>query len=431
MPREQGEDTTAHTTGGRPRLRAPAGAAPACRLHVQCLGVLVAAIACLARARSPSPSVVRRRQAPPRRARPTTRPCDGLDIHFIHVRSRHPNALPLIMTHGWPGSVFELLKTIGPLTDPTAHGGRAEDAFDLVLPSMPGYGFSEKPKGTGWSPDRIARAWDVLMTRLGYTRYVAQGGDWGAIIADVMGRQAPPGLLGIHVNRQDRAATIPPDVAKALSHGEPAPAGLTAEEWAVFDQIKDFSKQGTGYAVIMATRPQTIGYGLADSPVGLAAWVYDTFAEWVFTRGDPERSLTRDDVLDNITLYWVTNTAVSSARLYWENTLNFFAPKHVALPVAVSAFPDEIYAAPRRWAERAYPKLIYYNKLNKGGHFAAWEQPQLFTEELRAAFKSLRELEAGWWDAHNARVSPRRTRQHRRHDRYGLNRAGGGSGLPV
>ena len=262
---------------------------------------------------------------------------DGLDIHFMHVRSRHPNALPLIMTHGWPGSVFELLKVIGPLTDPTAYGGRAEDAFDLVLPSIPGFGFSGKPMGTGWGPDRIARAWDVLMKRLGYTRYVSQGGDWGAIISDVMARQAPPGLLGIHVNRFDRSATIPPEVAKALNNGDPAPADLTAEERAVFDQIKDFYKTGTGYSVMMGTRPQTIGYSLADSPVGLAAWCYEKFADWVFTR---------DEMLDDITLYWLTNTRTSGARLYWENNAHFNAVD-VSIPAAVTVFPGEIYQAPK------------------------------------------------------------------------------------
>jgi pimeloyl-ACP methyl ester carboxylesterase len=314
---------------------------------------------------------------------------DGLDIHFIHVRSRHPNALPLIMTHGWPGSVFELLKVIGPLSDPTAHGGGAEDAFDLVLPTMPGYGFSEKPKTTSWGPDRVARAWDVLMKRLGYTRYVSQGGDWGAVISDVMARQAPPGLLGIHVNRLDRSATIPPEVAKALNNGDPAPADLTAEERAVFDQIKDFYKTGTGYATMMGTRPQTIGYSLADSPVGLAARVYDKFADWVFTRGEPERSLTRDEMLDDITLYWLTNTGTSGARLYWENNANPNAVD-ISIPAAVTVFPGEIYQAPKSWAERAYHQLIYYHRVDKGGHFAAWEQPQLFSEEIRAAFRSLR-----------------------------------------
>jgi pimeloyl-ACP methyl ester carboxylesterase len=315
---------------------------------------------------------------------------DGVDIHFIHVRSRHPNALPLIMTHGWPGSVFELLKVIGPLTNPTAFGGRAEDAFDLVLPSIPGFGFSGKPTGTGWGPNRIARAWDVLMKRLGYTRYVSQGGDWGAIVSDAMARQAPPGLLGIHVNRLERAATIPPDVAEALTNGEPAPADLTAEERAVFDQIRDFYKTGSGYAAIMGTRPQTIGYGLADSPVGLATWIYDKFADWVFTRGEPERALTRDEILDGITLYWLTNTGTSSARLYWENNANNVGAFEISIPAAVTIFPGEIYQPPKSWAERAYYNLIYYHQVDKGGHFAAWEEPQLFSEEIRAAFRSLR-----------------------------------------
>jgi pimeloyl-ACP methyl ester carboxylesterase len=316
---------------------------------------------------------------------------DGLDIHFIHVRSRYPNAMPLIMTHGWPGSVFELLKVIGPLTDPTAHGGVAEDAFDLVLPSMPGYGFSEKPKTTSWGPDRIARAWDVvLMQRLGYTRYVSQGGDWGAVISDVMARQAPPGLLGIHVNRLDRSATIPPEVAKALNNGDPAPPDLTAEERAVFDQIKDFYKKGTGYSAMMGTRPQTIGYSLADSPAGLAAWIYEKFADWTYTDGHPERALTKDEMLDDITLHWLTNTETSGARLYWENNANNFNAVDISIPAAVTVFPGEIYQAPKSWTERAYHKLIYYHRVDKGGHFAAWEQPQLFSEEIRAAFRSLR-----------------------------------------
>jgi pimeloyl-ACP methyl ester carboxylesterase len=315
---------------------------------------------------------------------------DGLDIHFIHIRSRHPNAMPLIMTHGWPGSVFEFLKTIGPLTDPTAYGGRAEDAFDLVLPSIPGFGFSEKPKGTGWSPERIARAWDVLMKRLGYTQYVSQGGDWGAIISEVMGRQAPPGLLAIHLNRFDRSSTIPPEVAKALSNGEPAPAHLTTEERAAVDHTREFYKNGLGYAAIMGTRPQTIGYSLADSPAGLAAWFYEKFAEWVFTRGEPERSLTRDEMLDDITLYWLTNTGTSSARIYWENNANP-AMTNVSIPTALTVFPGEIYQVPKSWAEGAYRKLIYYHRVDKGGHFAAWEEPQLFSEEIRAAFRSLRQ----------------------------------------
>src|SRR6266850_2556793 len=275
---------------------------------------------------------------------------DGLDIHFMHVRSRHPNALPLIMTHGWPGSVFELLKVIGPLTDPTAHGGRAEDAFDLVLPSMPGYDFSEKPQGTGWGPERIARAWDVLMKRLGYTRYVSQGGDWGSVVSDVMARQAPAGLLGIHVNMP---ATVPPEIAKALSSGEPAPAGLSPEEQAAYEQMDALYTKGSGYALMMVTRPQTLGYSLADSPVGLAAWFYDKFADWTYSGGELERSLTRDEMLDDITLYWLTNTGTSGARLYWENNANNFNAVDIALPAAIAVFPGEIYQAPRSWAERS------------------------------------------------------------------------------
>jgi pimeloyl-ACP methyl ester carboxylesterase len=312
---------------------------------------------------------------------------DGLDIHFIHVRSRHPNALPLIITHGWPGSILELVKVIGPLTDPTAHGGRAEDAFDLVLPSMPGYGFSAQPKSTGWGPDRIARAWDVLMTRLGYTRYVSQGGDWGSVVADAMGRQAPAGLLGIHVNMP---ATVPPEIAKALSSGEPAPAGLSPEEQAAYEQMDALYKKGSGYALMMVTRPQTLGYSLADSPVGLAAWFYDKFADWTYSGGEPERSLTRDEMLDDITLYWLTNTGTSGARLYWENNANNFNAVDISLPAAITVFPGEIYQAPRSWAERSYHQLMYYNKVDKGGHFAAWEEPELFAAEIRAAFRSLR-----------------------------------------
>ena len=315
---------------------------------------------------------------------------DGLDIHFIHVRSRHPNALPLVMTHGWPGSVFEFLKVVAPLTDPTAHGGRAEDAFHLVLPSMPGYGFSQKPTASGWNPDRIARAWDVLMKRLGYERYVSQGGDWGAIISDVMARQAPSGLLGIHVNRIERATTVPPEVARALAAGDPAPAGLSPEERVVFDEIRHFFKNGFGYASIMATRPQTIGYGLADSPVALAAWFYDKFADWVFTSGEPERSLTRDEMLDDITLYWLTNTGTSGARIYWESSASTSKPAAVSVPAAVTIFPGEVYKPPKSWTQRAYSNLIYYNRVDKGGHFAAWEEPQLFSAEVRAAFRTLR-----------------------------------------
>ncbi len=315
---------------------------------------------------------------------------DGLDIHFIHVRSKHENALPLIVTHGWPGSVIELLKIVDPLTNPTVHGASASDAFHLVIPSMPGYGFSGKPTTTGWDPARIARAWVELMKRLGYTQFVAQGGDWGAMVADVMATQAPPELLGIHLNWP---FTVPPDIDKALQTGNPLPSDLSADERRACEQLDFFYKKGVGYALEMANRPQTL-YGIADSPIGLAAFLLDHDAssyELIAQAFDGHPGgLTRDDVLDNITLYWLTNTAMSSARIYWENKFGFFAPKGVAIPVAVSAFPDEVYAAPRSWAERAYPKLIYYNKLNKGGHFAAWEEPELFSAELRAAFKSLR-----------------------------------------
>jgi pimeloyl-ACP methyl ester carboxylesterase len=315
---------------------------------------------------------------------------DGLDIHFIHVRSKHENALPLIVTHGWPGSVIEQLKIVGPLTDPTAHGASASDAFDVVIPSMPGYGFSGKPTATGWDAVRIARAWIVLMKRLGYTRYVAQGGDWGALVTDQIGVQAPPELLGIH---NSMPGAVPADVNGAALADAPAPSGLSADEKGAYEQLAFFYKHGLSYALEMGSRPQTL-YGIEDSPAGLAAWILDHDARSyelmarVFD-GRPE-GLTRDDVLDNITLYWLTNTGVSSARLYWENKLAFFAPKNVSIPVAVSAFPDELYQCPRSWAERAYPKLIYYNKVAKGGHFAAWEQPQLFSAEMREAFRSLR-----------------------------------------
>lgn len=315
---------------------------------------------------------------------------DGLDIHFIHVRSRHQNALPLIMTHGWPGSVFELLKVIGPLTDPTAHGGKAEDAFHLVIPSIPGFGFSEKPTTTGWNPQRIAAAWDVLMKRVGYTSYVSQGGDWGAIISDALGRQAPEGLLGIHVNRVERATTFPADAAQALKGGGPAPDGLSPEEKAIFADARDFLNNGFGYAAIMGTRPETVGYGLADSPVGLAAWLYDKIADWVFTRGHPELALTKDEILDNITLYWLTNTGPSSGRIYWENTTSGAKLTAIKVPVAVTVFPGEVYRPPKNWLSKTYPQLIYYNRVAKGGHFAAWEEPELFSEELRSAFKALR-----------------------------------------
>jgi pimeloyl-ACP methyl ester carboxylesterase len=315
---------------------------------------------------------------------------DGLDIHFVHVRSTHENAMPLIVTHGWPGSFIEQLKIVEPLTNPTAHGGSASDAFHLVIPSMPGYGFSGKPTTIGWDAPRIARAWNVLMKRLGYTRYVAQGGDWGALITDQIAVQAPPELIAIH---NSMPGAVPNDINGLAFAGAPAPAGLSADEKHAYDRLAFFYAKGLAYALEMANRPQTL-YGLADSPIGLAAWIldHDEASEALMARifdGQIE-GLTRDDVLDNITLYWLTNTAVSSARLYWENKLAFFAPKNITIPVAVSAFPDEIYQCPRSWAEKAYPKLMYYNRLPKGGHFAAWEQPGYFSTEMRAAFKSLR-----------------------------------------
>jgi pimeloyl-ACP methyl ester carboxylesterase len=321
---------------------------------------------------------------------------DGLDIHFIHVRSRHDNALPVIVTHGWPGSIIEQLKIIEPLTDPTAHGGSASDAFHLVIPSLPGYGFSGKPTAPGWTPVRIAHAWATLMQRLGYTKYVAQGGDWGNAVSEVMALQQPPGLLGIHTNMP---ATVQSDISKAVSFNQPPPAGLTPDERRAWDQLVFFQQKGLGYAIEMNNRPQTL-YGLVDSPVGLAGWMLDhddasqKMIARVFAGGT--EGLTRDDVLDNITLYWLTNTAISSARLYWDTAQistggGFFDVRGVKLPVAVSAFPDEIYQAPRSWTERAYPNLIHYNRLEKGGHFAAWEQPAVFTTELRAAFRPLRQ----------------------------------------
>jgi pimeloyl-ACP methyl ester carboxylesterase len=315
---------------------------------------------------------------------------DGLDIHFIHVRSAHEDALPLIVTHGWPGSVIEQLKIIDPLTNPTAHGGSASDAFHLVIPSMPGFGYSAKPTETGWDTVRIARAWTVLMKRLGYTRFVAQGGDWGGLVVDQMGVQAPPELIGIHTNQP---GAVPPDVNEAVQSGGPAPAGLSDEETERYEQLKDFFATDVAYALEMGTRPQTL-YGIADSPVGLAAWILDhdmvSYALIARVFDGHAEGLTRDDILDNITYYWLTNTGISASRIYWENKLGFFDRKGVSIPVAVSIFPDEIDAVPRSWAEDAYPNLVHYNKVDKGGHFAAWEQPELFVSEVRAGFRSLR-----------------------------------------
>jgi len=320
---------------------------------------------------------------------------DGVDIHFIHVRSRHPNALPVIVTHGWPGSVIEQLKIIEPLSNPTAHGGRAEDAFDVVVPSLPGYGFSGRPAVTGWDPDRIARAWAELMKRLGYTRYVAQGGDWGAPVTSAMARQGAVGLLGIHINLP---ATVPPEVAAILGGG-PLPAGISDKERAVVEGLMANAKKGnSAYFTMLTARPQTVGYGATDSPAGLAAWilVHPGFAEWSYGV-EPEKSPTKDDVLDNITLYWLTNTAASAARLYWENgakgSVIVAAAQRtgdISLPVAITVFPDDVYRAPETWARRAYRNLNYFHEVDKGGHFAAWEQPELFSAELRAAFRSLR-----------------------------------------
>lgn len=317
---------------------------------------------------------------------------DGVDIQFIHVRSRHPNALPLLLTHGWPGSTLEFVKAIGPLTDPTRFGGRAEDAFDVVIPSIPGYGFSGKPTEVGWGPDRVGRAWDVLMKRLGYTRYVAQGGDHGSVISDAMARQRPAGLLGIHLNMP---ATVPANLVKAIDDGEPTPTGLSASERAAFESLRTFFGRNAAYGAMMVTRPQTIGYGLADSPSGLASWMYEKFAQWTDSGGEPERVLTRDEMLDDISLYWFTNSGSSSSRFYWENNNNNFSAaaqrtSDISIPVAVTVFPGEIYRAPESWTRQAYHTLFYFNEVDQGGHFAAWEQPELFATELRAAFRPLR-----------------------------------------
>ena len=316
---------------------------------------------------------------------------DGLDIHVLHVRSPHEDALPLIITHGWPGSVIEMLDVLGPLTDPTSHGGSPEDAFHVVVPSMPGYGYSARPAAPGWGPVRIAKAWITLMRRLGYTRFAAQGGDWGAQITDVMGREAPPELVGIHSNMP---GTVPAELSKGLATGAPPPDGLPDAEREAYDQLLFLYTKGIGYATEMALRPQTL-YGLADSPVALAAWMLDHDARSyediaAAFAGRPIGNLTRDQVLDNITLTWVTNTGISSGRLYWENTLGFFDVKGVTVPAAVSVFPRELYRAPRSWAERAYPNLVYFNEVDRGNHFAAWQEPELFTTEVRAAFRSLR-----------------------------------------
>jgi pimeloyl-ACP methyl ester carboxylesterase len=318
---------------------------------------------------------------------------DGLDIHFLHVRSKHEDALPLIVCHGWPGSIVEQLKIIEPLTDPTSHGGQASDAFHVVVPSMPGYGYSGKPTTTGWGPEHIARAWAELMKRLGYDRYVAQGGDWGALVVDQMGVQAPTGLIGIHTNFP---GAVRDDVTAAVLSGGPPPSGLDEEETRLYEKLKDFWATDAAAALEMGTHPQAL-YGIADSPVGLAAWILDhdstSLALIARVFDGQSEGLTRDDVLDNITHYWLTNTGVSSGRLYWENKLSFFGPKGVSVPVAVSVFPGEVYQVPRSWAEQAYPNLIHYNRLAVGGHFAAWEQPELFCDEVRAAFRSLRKPE--------------------------------------
>ncbi len=317
---------------------------------------------------------------------------DGLDIQFIHVKSKEKNALPLVLTHGWPGSPLEFIDAIGPLTDPVKYGGKAEDAFDVIIPAIPGYGFSEIPKEVGWNPDRVAKAWDILVKRLGYTKYVSEGGDHGSVISDALARQAPPGLLGIHLTMP---ATIPAELVKPINSGDPAPAGLSADETRAYNSLSTFFGRNAAYGGMMVTRPQTTGYLLSDSPSALAAFLYEKIAEWTESDLKPEKVISRDAILDDITLYWLTNTGASSSRFYWENNNNNFSSEHqktksIKVPVAISVFPHEIYQAPESWSRAAYPSLYYYHKAPKGGHFAAWEQPQIFTEELRAAFKSLR-----------------------------------------
>ncbi|MDR9762891.1 epoxide hydrolase [Rhizobium redzepovicii] len=317
---------------------------------------------------------------------------DGVDIQFIHVRSRHANALPVILTHGWPGSMFEFINAIGPLTDPTAYGGKPEDAFDVIIPSIPGYGFSGRPTDQGWGPDRVARAWDVLVKRLGYTHYVSQGGDHGSVVSDALARQAPAGLLAIHLNMP---ATVPGELMRGINSGDAAPAGLSQSEKEAYDSLSVFFGRNAAYGAMMVTRPQTIGYSLSDSPSGLASWIYEKFAQWSDSDGVPERVLSRDEMLNDITLYWLTNTGASSSRFYWENNNNNFSSEaqkttDIKIPVGISVFPKEIYKAPESWSRQAYPSLVYYHQVERGGHFAAWEQPQLFAEELRAAFKPVR-----------------------------------------
>ena len=317
---------------------------------------------------------------------------DGVDIQFIHVRSPEPNALPLILTHGWPGSPLEFLKVIGPLTDPVAYGGHKEDAFDVVIPAIPGYGFSGKPRDPGWNPERVAHAWDVLMKRLGYNRYVSEGGDHGSVISDALARQAPVGLLGIHLTMP---ATIPANLVKDIDNGDPAPAGLSVSELRAYAALTTFFRRDASYGAMMVTRPQTIGYALADSPVGLAAWTYEKIAAWSDSNGHPEDVIGRDEILDDITLYWLTNSAASSSRFYWENNNNNFSAvaqktTQIRVPVAITVFPHEIYRAPETWSRQAYPSLYYFHEVEKGGHFAAWEQPELFSAEIRSAFRPLR-----------------------------------------